>query len=238
LKNNIPVMRNGVLRDLETSAPRSVQSVERALAPRYSAYLEEVRRLMKAGLAVMQSKGSVDPRVSEIVREAGLSNQVFYRHFKGKDELLLAILDEGTRTLVSYLEHRMDGASTAIERVRAWVEGVVTQATNPAGAYASRPFASHQGRLSERFPDEITTLAGLLSEPLLGALADARDAGELPGIDPERDAEAIYQLAVGWLQRRLVTGNVPSDEDAAHIVSFALNALQSRPSGRERSATA
>jgi len=179
-------------------------------------------------LLVMQRSGNVDPRVSEIVREAGLSNQAFYRHFKGKDELLLAILDDGTRTLVSYLEHRMDGAATAIERVRAWVEGVVTQATNPDGAYASRPFASHHGRLAERFPAEISDLAGLLSKPLLTALRAARDAGEFPDIDPERDADAIYQLAVGWLQRRLVTGSEPSAEDAAHIVRFAMNGLCNR----------
>jgi AcrR family transcriptional regulator len=167
----------------------------------------------------------VDPRVSEIVREAGLSNQAFYRHFKGKDELLLAILDDGNRTLLSYLDHRMASATTATARVRAWVEGVVTQATNPQGAYATRPFASHHGRLAERFPAEIAKLAALLSEPLLAALRDARDEGELPGIDPERDAEAIYQLAVGWLQRKLVTDTEPTAEDAAHIATFAMNAL-------------
>ena len=209
MENTLPAMRNSVPTDLEASVPRSVQSVERALAPRYSVYLEEVRRLMDAGLAVMQRSGSVDPRVSEIVSEAGLSNQAFYRHFKGKDELLLAILDDGTRTLLSYLDHRMErtatATATATARVRAWVEGVVIQATHPHGAYATRPFASHHGRLSERFPAEIAKLAALLSEPLLAALREAQDAGELPGIDPERDADAIYQLAVGWLQRRLVS---------------------------------
>ena len=116
-------------------------------------------------------------------------------------------------------------ATTATARVRAWVEGVVTQATNPQGAYATRPFASHHGRLAERFPAEIAKLAALLSEPLLAALRDARDEGELPGINPERDAEAIYQLAVGWLQRKLVTDTEPTAEDAAHIATFAMNAL-------------
>ena len=54
------------------------------------------------------------------------------------------------------------------------------------------------------------------------------------GIDPERDAQAIYQLAVGWLQRRLVSGAESSAEDAEHIVSFAMNALRGESSQGDR----
>src|SRR5438093_10793479 len=79
----------------------------RSLAERHDAYVEEVQRLVRAAMAVMCRRGTLDPRVSEIVAEAGLSNQAFYRHFRAKDELLLAVLDDGLRQLVTYLEHRM-----------------------------------------------------------------------------------------------------------------------------------
>src|SRR5688500_7848449 len=71
------------------------RTVSRTLAGRYQAYADEVRRLVDAGYAVMRRTGGVDPRVGDIVREARLSNQAFYRHFRGKDELLLAVLDDG-----------------------------------------------------------------------------------------------------------------------------------------------
>ena len=46
-----------------------------ALARREAAYAEEVRRLLDAGLAVMQRCGTTSrPRVADIVAEAGLSN--------------------------------------------------------------------------------------------------------------------------------------------------------------------
>src|SRR5580704_10590609 len=85
------------------AAPLAVRSVERTLASKYSAYADEVDRLIRAGVAVMERAETANPRVSEIVEVAGLSNQAFYRHFRSKDELLLAILDGGQRRLVGYL---------------------------------------------------------------------------------------------------------------------------------------
>ena len=39
------------------------------------------------------------PRVADIVTEAGISNEGFYRHFASKDALVAAILDDGTERL-------------------------------------------------------------------------------------------------------------------------------------------
>ena len=64
----------------------------------------------------MRRSGSVDPRVADIVQDAGLTNQAFYRHFRGKDELLLAVLEDGQRRLVSTLERRMARAAPARSR--------------------------------------------------------------------------------------------------------------------------
>ena len=97
----------------------------RTLAARSDEYADEVRRLIDAGYAVMRRTGSIDPRVNDIVREAGLSNAAFYRHFKGKDELMLALLDDGRRRLVDYLAHRMNEAEPGPEQVRRWIEGVM-----------------------------------------------------------------------------------------------------------------
>jgi len=135
----------------------------RSLAERHDAYVEEVERLVRAGLAVMRRRGTLDPRVSEIVAEANLSNQAFYRHFHGKDELLLAILDDGLGQLVDYLEHRMAKERTGIGKVRTWVEGVLAQAANAEAAEATRPFALNGLRLSHEFPEEVRRSEALLT---------------------------------------------------------------------------
>ena len=219
IENIILDMENNVLID-----PTAIRrSVERALAPRYAAYTDEVRRLMEATSAIMQRTGGVDPRVGEIVAEAGLSNQAFYRHFRSKDELLLAILDDGIRRLVDYLAHRMAGASTPEEKIRSWIEGIVAQAVDATAAHATRPFVIDRGRLAECFPDEVARSVELLSEPLRALLRE--ETAAFPDADPERDAAALYDLAMGWMERAIALGARPTREDAEHLVAFAMRGI-------------
>ena len=49
------------------------RSVQRTLAPRHATYTDEVRRLIASCLAVSERTGNFDPRVSDILAEAGLS---------------------------------------------------------------------------------------------------------------------------------------------------------------------
>ena len=98
-------------------------------------YTDEVRRLIDAGRTVMRRCGTDSrPRVADIVAEADLSNEGFYRHFASKDALVAAILDDGTERLLSYLAHQMAKESTAEGQVRCWVEGVLSQAADEESA--------------------------------------------------------------------------------------------------------
>jgi AcrR family transcriptional regulator len=199
--------------------PLAERVASRALAARSEAYADEVRRLIEAGYSVMRRTGSLEPRVSDIVREAGLSNQAFYRHFSGKDELLVAILDDGQRQLVAYLEHRMSGAPTADARIGAWVEGVMQQARNPAAADNTRPFAINSARLADRFPEEVARSRELLVRPLRETVAEV-------GGDPQRDADAVYHLVIGCLNDALVARRRPSNRDVEHLEQFVLGGLR------------
>jgi AcrR family transcriptional regulator len=210
-------MRNVVLA-ADPVPPVAERLASRTLADRSAAYAEEVRRLVEAGYTVMRRTGSLDPRVSDIVREAGLSNQAFYRHFRGRDELLVAILDDGQRQLVTYLEHRMAAVDEGEARVRAWVDGVLEQARNPAAADNTRPFAINSARLAGRFPDEVARSRELLVRPLREAVADA-------GGDPQRDADAIYHLAIGCMNDALVARRRPTRDDVEHLEQFVLGGL-------------
>ena len=191
----------------------------RPLAGRYEAYAGEVRRLLDAALSVMRRTDSVSPRVSEIVGEAGLSNQTFYRHFASKDELLVAVLDDGLHQLVDYLGHVMAKTTTPIDRVRRWVEGILAQAVDAQAASSTRPFVVNSLRLRDQFPDEVLRSDERLKAPLRAAVA------EVTGADVERDTEAIYQLAMGRLHGYLLQRERPSRRDVEHLVEFAVRGL-------------
>ena len=100
---------------------RALRSVDRTAERRRVAYENEVQRLVEAGFALVQRTGKLEPTVGAIISEAGLSNQAFYKHFHSKDELLLAMLEEGIQRLRSYIEHRVASAAKPRERVRNWL---------------------------------------------------------------------------------------------------------------------
>lgn len=219
-------MENDVLRDGTDSVPRAHRSVERALAARRATYTDEVQRLVEASFELIRAEGRLEPRVGAIVERAGLSNQAFYRHFRSKDELLLAVLDDGIRQLSDYLRHRMETADSPVERIRRWIGGLCEQVLQPEAAAATRPFALSRSRLAELFPDEVGESELQLTALLRDAIARAKAAGELPFADPERDAKLLYDLAMGWMQCRLCEGRPTQRAEADHLIEFALCGLR------------
>lgn len=208
-------------------APRShaLRSVDRAMERRRVTYENEVRRLIEAGFTLVQRTGKLEPTVGAIVAEAGLSNQAFYKHFHSKDELLLAMLEEGVLLLRSYIEHRVASGDTCRARIRNWIEGVLEQALSEQGAAATRPFVISRARLSERFPREVEEAEARLTAMLREEIRRGVASGELPAADPERDARLLYNLAMGWVERQLVDPSPADVADAKHLVEFALHGL-------------
>jgi len=203
------------------TASVATELAERSVRDRAAAYEDEVRRFLDAAYAVLRRTGELEPRVSDVVREAGLSNQAFYRHFRSKDELLLALLDDGQRRLVATLEARMARAAAGSPRVRAWVEGVLEQARRPDAADNTRPFVVNGLRIADRFPEQWSRLHDALLAPLRAAIAES-------GGDPEYDARAVYHLAFGMMEDALVRRARPSDADVEYLVESSI-AIVERP---------
>jgi len=202
-----------------------VRSVERTLASRYSTYIDEVTRLIRAAVAVMDHLQTTNPKVSDIVREAGLSNQAFYKHFRSKSELFLAILDDGQRELVAYLQHQTDKADTGVGKVRNWVVGIMSQATVSADASATRGVMMNSHELQSAYPEECDRLNQLLTAPLVAAIELAEEEGTVRSTDPQRAAMTIFRLAGSTAETHVLRRSVPSEEDIEFLVAFILSGL-------------
>ncbi len=182
---------------------------DRTVSDRHVAYAAEIRALLDAALEVMRSDDTIDPRVTDIVSTAGLSNQAFYRHFRGKDELLLALLADGRERLTTTVERRMARATDDAARVRAWVEVVLAQARDAKAAAATRPFVANADRLGQAHPEEAERSRTRLVAPLAVVVGDD-------------DAVAVYNLAMGAAHDAIIERRVPTNRDVEHIVHFAL----------------
>ena len=213
--NSVPGVQNVV-----PAAADSVEAAlaERALTERREHYVAEVRRLIDAAFVVMSRTGSIEPQVRDIVREAGLSNQAFYRHFPSKDALLLAVLADGRRRLVSYVEHRLASVTDPRRQVRQWIEALMEQARNAQAAEATRPFALNGARLGDRFPTEMAAGREELVRTLRPAIVAA-------GGDP-RDADLVHDLALERMNDALVQRRTPTPAEVDHLVAFCLAAIE------------
>ncbi len=221
---------NDLISDNVTPGPSSQpthasRAVERTLARQRATYESEVRRLVEATLVLIERSGDLEPTVSAILRESGLSNQAFYKHFRSKDELFVAVLDEGMRILASYLDHRMRAESEPTERVRAWLAGLMEQALNPESAAATRPFTRSRDQLATRFPNEVAESERQLTELVAAAIHAGHDVGDFASTRPERDAESLYHLAMGWIHARLRESEPPDRDDADRLIEFAMAGL-------------
>lgn len=226
-------MKNNVPSEAESPSATAVgQTVDRTLEARRAAAQQEVERLVAAAFRVIERTGHLEPKVSDILAEAGLSNQAFYRHFRSKHELLVAVLDEGIRELGRYLAARMAEASDPAQAVREWIRGMAAQAQHPTSVRASRPFALARGRLAEAFPQEIMRSESRVTDPLRLALGLARATGAMPAVDAHLEAEALYHMMMGWVEARLVESRIPSDAEVARLEAFAMAGLE-RPGPRD-----
>jgi AcrR family transcriptional regulator len=162
----------------------------RTLSRRGSEYAGEVRRLLDAALDVMRRCGTGSrPRVADIVAEAGLSNDAFYRHFPSKDALVAALLEDGTERLLGYLAHQMAKEATPEAQVRRWVEGVLSQAADEEIAATTLAVLWNGGSVGQGLRSASHPLGTLLREPF----------AELGSADPDLDAAFVAHAVVGRL---------------------------------------
>jgi AcrR family transcriptional regulator len=197
------------------------RAIDRSVAARQGAYVDEMQRIVDTTYQLIERSGDLEPSLRDILRATRLSTQAFYRYFNSKDELFLLLLDDGRRQLLTYLDHRMRKAPTAAGRVKAWIEGVLAQATRAEAASRTRPFFANEDRLAERFPDEHRGSVDLLVDQLAGAVRDL-DPRRKTKSEARRDAETIYELTFGTLHRHLMRRTTPTAAETEHLVRFVL----------------
>jgi AcrR family transcriptional regulator len=208
------MIRNAVLDEAGDGVAARIAAA--TMAKRGLDYPGEVRRLLDAAYAVIERNGtSSRARVADIVSEAGLSNDAFYRHFASKDALVAALIEDGALRLASYLAHQMEKETAPAEKVRRWVTGVLSQAS---GATAATTVAvlGNGGHLDVAASPGGGTTTAPLADLLRAPLAD------LGSEAPELHASLISQAVVGTVARHLAARTQPTRREVARITAFCL----------------
>src|SRR6266542_2911364 len=131
---------------MDSPSGRSVSSVGQGS-------VGEVEQLLTAAEAVLARGGYAGLRVDDVLDEAGLSTRAFYRHFRGKAELFVALFDREAARAQTRLRARIEAESTPDAQVRAWVAASLGFAFDPRLARRTRLFSLEEHVVARDFPE-------------------------------------------------------------------------------------
>jgi AcrR family transcriptional regulator len=191
---------------------------------------EEVEQLLAAAEAALADQGYARLRVDDVLDAAGLSTRAFYRHFRGKSELFLALFDREMTRAQQRLGSKVARAPTPEAKVEAWSAAMLALAYDGRLSDRTRLFLVERQVIAREFPDETARCIRMMLEPLEAAIAEGRGSGAFPRADAQRDALAIHHLCTGLMVDRLLgIGDGLSRDDAVALVTrFALTTLRGR----------
>lgn len=195
------------------------RAVERSLEAHRARVAGEVEALVDAGLRVLRRRGSAGLTVAEVLREAGLSTRAFYRHFRSKDELVLAIYEQEATRANERLRARLTATRSPRAAVEAWIDETLALGFDPRRAHRTRALAAEGARLQADHPAEFGRILDGLLAPLAAALR------ELPSPDPERDARVVHAVAWAMVAEKLSGSDVTLEAARALVRRFCLPAV-------------
>src|SRR5262245_30091613 len=108
----------------ETGASWRDRALERSLEPARARSVERLERLVGAARELANETGRAAFTVSQVTARAGLSLKSFYRCFAGKDDLLVALIEEDSRLGAGIIAEIVDAHDEPAARLRAYVTGV------------------------------------------------------------------------------------------------------------------
>src|SRR5436305_13834521 len=107
------------------------RALDRSLEPAATRSMERLERLLAATRDLTDATEDASFTVVEVAERAGVSLKSFYRSFTGKDDLLLALLEEDSRAGAAMVRAALD--RTADARVERYVRTLFSLAREAPG---------------------------------------------------------------------------------------------------------
>jgi AcrR family transcriptional regulator len=177
---------------------------------------DRAKRVVAAVRSLATERGSTEFTMAEVAEASGVPLRTLYRQFPGRDELLLALLEEETRLGVGMLEDALEDAADPSTRLESFVLGLWDFMEKGSG-YASVLVREHL-RLAERHPDETKTCL----EPFVDLMVELMEEAEVvfgrPGAAPNEeaaDAFVMFSVLLAHMQAVLLFRPGLDREEAA-----------------------
>ena len=197
------------------------RALDRTLADARARDVERMERCVAAARELATETTSANFTVAQIAERARLSLKSFYRCFPGKDELLLALLEDDSQIGARVLAQRVGERDTPEAALHACVtELFALIAESGQLGYASVLSREHR-RLSEHYPLELRVALA----PLVELLAHHIDAATST-TDARRDAETMFRILLQGIDDVIVGRVKDATELGEYLWHFCWNGLE------------
>jgi TetR/AcrR family transcriptional regulator len=187
--------------------------------------IEHARVIVEAARRLIAQKGGTFT-TQELVKEAGIALQTFYRQFGGKDQLLVAVLEDMIGEAALAYEERARDLPDPVARLRSYVMDTLANLGGPEGGPPSGFVVSEHWRLHQIFPDEIAHAMKPWADLVLREIRAAEAAGLLHPRDAEQDAWLVTRLVTAvYHHHAFATSDQTPEEIGEQVWQFCLAAL-------------
>jgi AcrR family transcriptional regulator len=208
-----------------TAASWRERALDRSLEQARARAGERIEALVDAARDLADDTGSASFTVAQVSAKAGQSLKSFYRCFAGKDDLLVALIEEDSRLGAAILAAAVDEHDDPQARLRAYVMGLF-ELIAAAGEYGyAGVLVREERRLSEARPEQMRAALAPMIGVLEREIERATAAGECSSTDAARDAETIFALMIEGLSD-VTLGRVEALDEADYLWGFCWGALQ------------
>src|SRR5262245_46132328 len=157
----------------------------------------------------------------DLIKEADVALQTFYRHFGGKDQILLAVVADLIRGHCDQLARTGEAIADPVDRFHHYIVGTLSTLGAP-GVAGARFMTSQHWRLRSEYPDELAAATKPFADLVQVVLEEARDQGRLSPRDPERDAWLINKLVMSVFHHYAFVDDPASSTVATDVWEFCL----------------
>jgi AcrR family transcriptional regulator len=190
--------------------------------------VDQARAIVEAGRRLVAQKG-VDFTTRDLIKEAGIALQTFYRYFSGKDQLLLAVIEDLLTEVAASFEQSAQGIHDPVERLRSYVVRTITSegeftAFGPMGAQF---MAVERWRLQQAYPEEMESARRPFLELIQREIEAAAAAGQLNPPNAADTAWFVSELiTMVHYHHALMPAKEPIERVAEELWAFCLTGLR------------
>jgi AcrR family transcriptional regulator len=169
----------------------------------------------------------------DLIKEADVALQTFYRHFGSKDQILIAVLSDLIRGHCETLAARGAALDGPVERLHFYVTDTLNVMVGNPGASGARFMTSQHWRLHQEYPEALAEATKPFADLVQAELEVALAAGVLTPRDPERDAWLINKLVMAVFHHyAFVDDDAGVATIAEEVWEFCLAAVGGAPRAR------